>query len=195
MLDAQEMLFTITDLKQYIYCPRIFYYHACLPNIRPITYKMQAGIDTHESERRRALRRSFTMYEEPAGKRYFAVNVQSAELGLSGQIDEVVETEQGELMPVDYKLARQVGHHFKVQLAAYAMLLETANQTKVKAGFLYLLLSRKTIRVPVTSKLREEVVSALAMMRMIVGTEVMPEPTQWRQRCSDCEFRRFCNDV
>ena len=102
MLDAEELLFTITDLKQYIYCPRIFYYHACLPNIRPVTYKMKAGIDAHEDERKRALRRSFTMYDLPSGKRHFDVSVQSTALNLSGEIDEVVETDAGELIPVDY---------------------------------------------------------------------------------------------
>lgn len=195
MLDTQETLFTTTDLKQYIYCPRIFYYHACLPTIRPVTYKMQAGIDAHENERKRALRRSLEMYDEPSGKRHFDVNVYSAELGLSGQIDEVVETDAGEFIPVDYKLARQAGYHFKVQLTAYALLLEAAYHTRVKYGFLYLLLSRKTLRVSITPKLREEVSQALAAMQAISETEAMPLPTEWRQHCPDCEFRRFCNDV
>jgi CRISPR-associated exonuclease Cas4 len=195
MLDSSEILFTITDLKQFVYCPRILYYHACLPNIRPVTYKMQAGIDSHESERKRALRRSLTMYDELSGTRHFDVAVQSVELGLSGQIDEVVETDDGKLIPVDYKLARKAGHHFKVQLAAYAMLLEATFESQVKFGFLYLLLSRKTERVSITPKLRSEIMQALDTMHQIVDTETMPVPTQWRQRCSDCEFRRFCNDV
>jgi len=195
MLDSQELLFTITDLKQYIYCPRIFYYHACLPTIRPVTYKMQSGIDAHDDERKRALRRSLAMYDEPSGKRHFDVSVQSAELGLSGKIDEIVETGAGEFMPVDYKLARKAGYHFKVQLTAYAMLLEASYQIRVKSGFLYLLLSRKTLRVPITPKLRTEVGQALDSMHAIAETETMPTPTVWRQRCPDCEFRRFCNDV
>ena len=195
MLDTQETLFTITDLKQYIYCPRIFYYHACLPDIRPVTYKMQSGIDAHDDERKRALRRSLAMYDEPLGQRRFDVSALSAELGLSGRLDEIVETDDGKLIPVDYKLARKAGYHFKVQLAAYAMLLEATYRTSVKSGFLYLLLSRKTLRVPITAKLRTEVRQALSDMRAIAETEAMPMPTDWRQRCSDCEFRRFCNDV
>lgn len=195
MSDAQEILFTITDLKQYIYCPRIFYYHACLPGIRPVTYKMQAGIEAHEHERKRAFRRSLAMYGELVAKRYFDVSVQSTELGLAGEIDEVVETNDGESIPVDYKLARKAGYHFKVQLAAYAMLLEATYPTQVKVGYLYLLLSRKTERVSITSKLRTEVRQALQIMRGVAKTETIPVPTPWRQRCVDCEFRRFCNDV
>jgi CRISPR-associated exonuclease Cas4 len=106
-----------------------------------------------------------------------------------------VETEEGKLIPIDYKLARKAGYHFKVQLAAYAMLLEAIYQTPVKSGFLYLLLSRKAMLVPISQKLRTEVRQALGDMRTIAKTEAMPLPTDWRQRCSDCEFRRFCNDV
>jgi CRISPR-associated exonuclease Cas4 len=29
----------------------------------------------------------------------------------------------------------------------------------------------------------------------MIAREAMPEPTPWRERCKECEFRRFCNDV
>lgn len=194
MIDADTLLFTITDLKQYIYCPRIFYYHACLPRIRPVTYKMKAGIEAHEDERRKAARRSLSMYDSLSGTRRFDVSVQSTTLGLTGQIDEVVETET-ELIPVDYKQARKDGYHFKLQLTAYAMLLEETTHKPTKRGFLYLILTRKAVEVPITAKLRREVKRALVEMRLIAEREAMPPPTDWRQRCADCEFRRFCNDV
>jgi CRISPR-associated exonuclease Cas4 len=194
MLDNDTLLFTITDLKQYIYCPRIFYYHSCLPDIRPTTYKMWAGIEAHEDERKRSARRSFHLFGEHNGERYFDVAVQSTALHLSGQIDEVVKTDK-EWIPLDYKLARQAGFHFKVQLAAYAMLLEATFQCQVRRGFLYLIPSKQAVEVPMTAKLRKQVQQAVLSMRSIADQEQMPDPTDWRQRCLDCEFRRFCNDV
>jgi CRISPR-associated exonuclease Cas4 len=192
--DTDTDLFTITDLKQYIYCARIFYYHACLPRVRPTTYKMQAGIDAHEDERKRAARRLLTMYQTVEGIRHFDVAVQSVRLGLTGILDEVVET-SSELIPVDYKNARKDGYHFKVQLAAYAMLLEETQEREITRGFLYLMPARKTVVVAITSKLQREVRRALAVMHQIARSEIMPPPTEWRQRCVDCEFRRICNDV
>src|SRR5690554_6194665 len=100
MIDADTRLFTITDLKQYIYCPRIFYYHACLTRIRPVTYKMRAGMTAHESERAKAARRSFHMVGAQTGDRQFDVAVIDKSLGLTGQIDEVVMT-ASECIPVD----------------------------------------------------------------------------------------------
>lgn len=194
MIDSDTLLFTITDLKQYIYCPRIFYYHACLPRIRPVTYKMQVGIAAHETERTKAARRSFYMVQAVSGERQFDVPVIDLDLGLTGQIDEVVQTAD-EWIPVDYKLARKDGHHFKIQLAAYAMMLANTIQVPVERGYLYLIPARKAIEIRITEKLRREVRQALAEMRRIFEREQMPPATEWRRRCLDCEFRRFCNDV
>jgi CRISPR-associated exonuclease Cas4 len=194
MLDETRWLFTVTDLKQYMYCPRILYYQTCLPTIRPTTYKMQAGVEAHADERQRASRRSTQWYGLPEGKRLFDVWVQSTTLGLSGQIDEVVQT-PSEVVPVDYKMAQRVGQHYKTQLAAYAMMLEEAYQTQVQRGIIYLIPTRKANEIAITRALRQQVQATLATMRAIAERETMPEPTEWRQRCTDCEFRRFCNDV
>ncbi len=194
MIDDECGLFTITDLKQYIYCPRIFYYHACLPDIRPVTYKMAAGIAAHEDEPKKAARRSLDRFGGPEGRREFEVVVASAELSLTGKLDEVIDTGT-ELIPVDYKLARKAGFHFRVQLAAYALLLEDSRATSIRRGFLYLIPVRQMVEVPLTPKLRRHVHNALKSMHEITQTERMPPPVDWRQRCADCEFRRFCNDV
>lgn len=192
MLDNADDLFTVTDLKQYQYCPRIFYYHACLPAIRPTTFKMEMGIQVHQGEPKRAVRR--TPGDESILERWFDVPVQSTTLGLSGQIDEVIQTPTG-WFPIDYKLAKKVGTHFKLQVAAYAMLLEEQIQQPVKKAMIYLIPLRRTEQISITPKLRQEVQNALATMQRIAERETMPPLTEWQQRCFDCEFRRFCNDV
>ena len=98
-------------------------------------------------------------------------------------------------MPVDYKMARKVGKHFQVQIAAYAMLLEETYHAEVKHGFVYLIPARKAVKIPITPKLRQQVRKALVKMQTVARQERMPAPTDWRQRCPDCEFRRLCNDV
>jgi CRISPR-associated exonuclease Cas4 len=197
MPDGNEALFRVTDLKQYQYCPRIIYYHACLPDVRPTTYKMQAGIDAHEREKRKAARRVLESFSAIEGLRHFDVTIVSERLGLSSQIDEVIEVLKPErrLIPIDYKLSRTPGDHFKVQLTAYALLLEDAWHLPVTLGYLYLIPLRKRVEVPISRSLRNSVKTALTTMHRIVRDETMPLPTQWRQRCTGCEFRRFCNDV
>jgi len=194
MPDGDDGLFTVTDLKQYQYCARILYYHACLPDVRPVTRKMELGIRRHETESRRAIRRTMRIEGIEEARRVFDVAVQSQKLGLSGQIDEIIFFAD-HLIPVDYKLAKKVGAHFRLQIAAYAMLAEEQFGLKVRQGICYLIHSRDAVEIPITHRLRNNVVEAVEQMRRIVDKESMPEPTKQPRACMDCEFRRFCNDV
>lgn len=188
-------LFTVTDLKQFTYCSRVVFYEQCLPRVRPRTYKMDAGRDTHDVEAKRAARRNLSQYGEVAGERYFDVVLTSAHLGLTGIVDEVVRTADGTWFPVDYKLAKQASPHYRVQLTAYALMLEEAESVAVEKGFIYLIPLRKMVAVPITAQLRERVLTLLTHMREMVIHELMPAPAVNPNYCASCEFRRFCNDV
>lgn len=195
MLDDNEKIaFTVNDLKQYLYCRRIVYYQVCLPHVRPVTFKMEAGMRRHEDEQKRSMRRTMHLPEIENAQRLFDVPVQSMELGLSGQIDELLVFPDA-IIPVDYKLAKRASIHYKVQLTAYAMMAEAIYQLPAKTGILYLIQNRDAVRVNIGKSLRDRVLSAIAEMANIMDNEYMPAPTEARQCCIDCEFRRFCNDV
>ena len=191
----------VTDLKQYAYCPRIVYYRYCLPDVRPITYKMQAGIAEQQGAVEREERRSLRPYGLTTGERFFDVWLAEEELGVRGRVDMVVATPSrsapdAELIPVDYKLSeRAPGRHFKLQLALYAELLEANWQLPVRRGFIYLIPLRQAVSVPITPALRRQARAQLDAIRAMVLREAMPEPPASRRPCVSCEFRRFCNDV
>ena len=192
-------LLKVTDLKQYAYCRRIPYYDYCLAGVRPTTYKMEAGIRAQEGAEGRERRRSLRTYGLTEGKRHFNVSVASQRLGVSGQVDLVIEhTVNGtsRLIPVDYKLSRRApGRHFKLQLACYALLLEEVWQLPVEDGYLYLIPARRAVRVPIVTRLRNDVRRQLVEIRALIQAERMPPAPKQRGQCVDCEFRRFCNDV
>lgn len=193
--DTLTMPFVVTDLKQWVYCPRILYYHHCLPDVRPVTYKMKAGVEAGRAEEGREERRSLRAYGLASGEREFNVPVQSAQLGLRGEVDMVITTPEGEVIPVDYKLSRVAGQHFKLQLAAYALMLEEMRGVAVRRGFLYYIPLRRAEAVPINDRLRRQLAAALAAMREMLEREKMPAPTPQLRKCVACEFRRFCNDV
>lgn len=194
MPDGDRTLFTVTDLKQYDYCPRILYYHRCLPDIRPTTTKMEVAIRRHEDEPKHALRRTMHLEGLENAQRAFDVPLISTSLGLSGQVDELI-LHEGTMIPVDYKLARREQPHFKLQLAAYAIMAEEHYQTRIAFGLLYLIQARKTVRVAFASQLRQRVIESLSQMRFVVDAESIPPPPNSIRPCLECEFRRFCNDV
>lgn len=198
MLDVEEkLIFTVTDLRQYTYCPRIVYYTYCLPLIRPTTYKMEAGIAAHERAGKKARRRTLSAYGLKKGKRHFDIWLKSPILGLSGRVDMVIEAEEGrELIPVEYKQTRRrIGRHVRLQLAAYGMMLEEAWGGEARRAFVYSLLKRKAQGIQLTEQLRAEVRGVMATMREMVKREAMPDPPRSRRGCVNCEFRRFCNDT
>ncbi len=194
MLDDSQLL-TVTDLKQYAYCPRVVYYERCLPHIRPRTYMMDAGKDAHEHEQDRAARRTITRYDTAEGERRFNVPLVSRPLGLRGLLDEVVFTPDGKAIPVDYKLATSAGNNHRIQLAAYALLLEADSLYRVEYGYLYLIPTRKLVKVMITPKLRDVTQTMLHQAQTMIALEQMPPPVDRVGQCAACEFRRFCNDV
>ncbi len=199
----ERTVFTVTDLKQYAYCPRVVFYTYCLPLVRPTTGKMEEGRLAHEEARDRERRRTLRIYGLEEAQRHFDVHVASEELGLSGRIDLVLEvTVPGgasggrEWIPVDYKqTGRRAGPHVRRQLAAYGMMLEETWGGGVRRGFVYSLLTRRVEEIPLTPSLRREVRETVAAMREMVERERMPDPPSSHKPCVNCEFRRFCNDV
>jgi len=186
----------VTDLKQWAYCPRVFYYQQCLPKVRPITYKMRAGVEAGQAEADREERRSLNVYGLASGVREFGVPVRSARLGLRGEVDLVITVpETGEVIVVDYKLSTIPGAHLQLQLAAYAEMIGEMRGVTVRRGFLYSIPERRAEEIPINRRLRAGVQSAVDDMRRIVDREQMPVPTSHLRKCVSCEFRRFCNDV
>ena len=193
--DDMELSFTVTDLKQFDYCPRVVYFEQCLPHLRPRTHKMDMGRVAHERERALAARRTTHKYGVPEGERQFDVRLLAPELRLHGLIDEVVTASSGETFPVDYKVSKKVSPNHRIQVAAYGMMLEEVNGQKVDRGFIYLIPLRKAVEISIDAAVRSRVAGLLRGLFETVVNERMPEPTVKRNRCSSCEFHRFCNDV
>lgn len=195
--ETQGFFFRVSDLKQYIYCPRVAYYQIVLPAVRPITYNMESGQMQHLIAEDREKRRSLRTYGLSTGERSFNIPIQSQSLGLSGELDMLIETET-EYIPVDYKDSEKVGPHFKLQLMAYGRLLEVAGIAtgkSVRRGFIYLIPLRKAVEVPFTKSMRQKLDRAVDEIRDMAEKETIPPPSPSKRKCLDCEFRRFCNDV
>lgn len=193
-----EPIFRVTDLKQWVYCPRILYYHYCLPDVRPTTYKMKAGVKAGRKEEDRSKRRSLRLYGIQEGRKAYDHRLSSPSLGLRGKVDMVIwrwNEEDTEVIPVDYKLSRRLGKHFKLQIVAYGAMLEEEECIPSCRGFLYSIPKREVLEVPFTAKLKNELQESLDLMKTMHRSERIPAPTPHRKKCVNCEFRRYCNDT
>lgn len=189
-----KLVVTVTDLKNWVYCPRVPFYTTFLPQ-RPTTFKMDAGGAQHEHMADLEERRSLRAYGLTEGERIFHVRLFSERLGVSGLLDMVVVTSH-EALPVEYKnTSGSVGLNHRYQLTLYGLLVEEHWQRSVQRGFVYLIPRKRAQEVVFTSELRQEVRQALAELRGALDSEIKPAPTTVRARCVDCEFRRYCPDI
>ena len=192
---SEPWMLQAVDLKQWTYCPRIVYYAYFMPSIRPETYLMIEGKLAHEEEELREVRRSLRRYGLDKARRHLRVEVQDAELGVSGRIDLVLQL-TGEIIPVEYKLdTNRFQQHHRVQLAVYALLLEANGWTPIRRGFLYSIRTKRAEEVRMTRRLLSQARTMISEVRDMITSEHMPDPPRSRGKCVNCEFRRFCNDV
>ena len=190
-----KLMLQVNDLKQYEYCPRVVFYQYVMPVERKATFKMEHGRSAEdrldELERRRGMRR----YGLPDGRRHFHVWLTSNSLGLSGKLDLLIESSTG-WYPVDFKeTTGAVRSNHLVQLCGYAFLVEETYGGSVPQGFIYLIPGDRVEPVALTDQLRADTLNALDWIREMVRLQSVPEPTEIRARCTDCEYRNYCGDV
>jgi len=202
---------TVTDIKQYFFCPRVIYFTYCMTLIRPTTTKMEFGKQSHKREEGLQKRRSLVKYQLIKGERRFNLRLRSERLGLVGALDMAIFTRR-EAIPVEFKMsARGLSLNHKYQLAAYAMLLEDELFARgkprvicrgplkprryVRRGFIHYIPNRRVYEIEITPNMREHIKRVLGEIRQMIATESMPEANRRKNRCRDCEFARFCADI
>ncbi|MHB9091231.1 MAG: CRISPR-associated protein Cas4 [Chloroflexota bacterium] len=174
-----------SDLRQYVYCPRVIYYRYCLAVRPPPTYKMTEGKLQHERTEALERRRTLRAYGLADGERVFAVHLLSERLGIAGTMDMVI-LRRHEVIPVEFKhaearalpprpdgaeeVATVVGGlavplHHKYQLAAYALLAEERWQVPARRCFVYFVAARRAAEVAITPGVRRHTRRLLGEMR------------------------------
>lgn len=193
----QMLKLKVTDIKQYLYCPRIIYFTYVCPVRKKVTRKMQYGQEAHLELDRLEKRRTFRRYQFQHGERKFHTALYSPRLGLEGKLDMHIVA-GGEIFPVEFKHSAQVPSlNHKYQLIAYAMLLEDAYNQPVRYGFIYSDYTGggKVIPVAITPNARVFVKETLAKIRLLAAKELMPGKARAPGKCNDCEYGNFCGDV
>ena len=184
----------VSDVRQWVYCPRVVYWTAVSGGPRPVTHKMTFGAEAHNAVDLLERRRLLVRYGLEQASRRFHVRLYSSSLGLSGTVDMCLDTAK-ESSPVEFKdtLGGAQPNHL-AQLGAYALLLEESTGRPVNRGFLVCIPRRKVKSVPLGAPLKARIREILNDIRVSIETEMPPAPTAQSGKCRDCEFLRFCGD-
>lgn len=188
------MLLKVSDIKQYLYCPRITYFTYVLPVEKKTTTKMAIGKEEHVTVARKETRRRLRSYGLEEATRHFNVWLRSERLGLEGVLDMYLEAARGSF-PVDFKNSYRPQLNHKYQLTGYCLLLEDCLNRPVRGGFIYLIPRKEARYLDITPEARLYTKRLLGAIRHLVAAERFPPLTRRSGRCTDCEYRNFCGDV
>lgn len=191
------MQLRISDIKQFIYCPRKVYYTYVEPVPWKETFKMQYGRKQHDELCKKEKRRSLQIYGLKEGKRYFGYNVHSDKYNISGKLDILIDSEDisgQRYFPVECKdTDSQIHNSTKYQLIAYALAMEEQLGSPVNQGYIYIIPEEKVYTIYITDEERNYVTKVLSSIRNIIENEHYPNPRS-KKRCLACEYIRYCND-
>jgi CRISPR-associated exonuclease Cas4 len=189
------MMLRVTDLKQWAYCRRIVYYQHRMAGVGKQTYKMGEGKAAQEMIEQLEMRRTLHEYGLEGAVRRFGVWLQNLDLGLAGKLDLLLEMAT-EAAIVEFKLTSgEVGRNHRLQIGGYSLLVEAEIGKAVKFGFVYRIPDGRVFTVPIDECLRREVRRAMDDIREVVSLGCLPEPTEVRKRCEECEYANYCGDV
>jgi CRISPR-associated exonuclease Cas4 len=188
-------LLAVTELRQWVYCPRVVYYHQVMPGAGQSTYKMKEGVRAQELIEGLEMRRTLREYGLEGVEREFGVWLEDEVVGLTGKVDLLLRGE-GYGAVVDFKLTSgEVGENHRMQLAGYAVLVEAVLGVPVRMAFLFRIPDSKVFPVAVTEELRRGAAGTVRAIQDMRRTQELPEATAVRARCSECEYANYCADV
>lgn len=168
-------LVNVSDLNQYQYCSRRYWYLHFYDTQGRNYYRID-GKTKHENSSRR-------------GGWTRELYLESEALGLKGKID-VLELD-GELIPIERKRGDQHWYNDELQLAGYCLLLEEQLDEPVYEGAIYLYDTDQRMHVTITEQHKTDIRERIDAMRSMTVDDV-PPLTDNPNKCEKCSTREYC---
>ncbi len=185
----------VSDLRQWVYCPRVVWWTHVSPVGKVESFKMRQGLLKERRLQKLQRRRTLRAFGLGRGHVESNVSLASPALGLSGRLDLLIHW-AGMHYPGEIKFTRGPARlNHRIQLAGYAMLVEEAFGVPVPHGYVVRLPDDTVDRVPIDEPLRELTLRTMQAIRDVLREERMPPANPILARCTDCEYRLFCGDI
>lgn len=200
VLDVAENFVSVTDIKQYIYCPRIVYFDRVLHATPVFGSQQEDSKEQHEDYVAKELRRKEAVYYSPefvGAEKFMFVSLSSSLYGLQGNVDCIIKTAKAEHIPVEYKNMNsdkgKVCMQHKYQLVGYALLIEDNFDTVVKRAFVDYIPEGLILQFEITPTMKIFVKRVLGHIRRIIKDEELPPIRVAKYKCAGgCGHKQIC---
>lgn len=181
-----DSLLSVGSLHALVYCERLFYLEE-VERIRVADAAVFAGRRLHEE-----------VGAEADGE-FKKLSFASVDLGIRGTVD-VLRHRDGTLIPYEHKRGRSAGKNGqreawqtdRIQVGAYAMLVEEASGRDVPVARIRYHADKVTVSVAVDESLRAEVRTTIARARALRETIQRPPVTTNERLCIRCSLAPVC---
>lgn len=183
MNDTDDYI-SIASLNQYSYCPHRCWRMFCAGEFADNQYTIE-GTSLHD--------RVHTLSEINRDETWQvrAIWLKSERYKLIGKSD-LIEAENGELYPVEYKRGRKgEWDNDELQVCAQALCLEEMTGKSIATGYVYYAQSHQRQKVEISQELRQEAVVTISAIQALIQTGKMP-PAIYGKRCQGCSLYSQC---
>ncbi len=198
--DVAESFISVTDVKHYVYCPRLVYFDRVLHATPVFGSQQEEGKESHEEYVTRELRRKDAIYYSSdlvGAEKLLFTSLSSDRLELQGNVDLIIRTAKREFIPVEYKnMNSEKGKlcmDHKYQLVAYALLIEENFETMIKRGFVNYIPEALILEFEITPTMKSHVKRVIGHIKRIIQTEELPPIRVANYKCQGgCGHKQTC---
>lgn len=190
-----QTIWSASDIRQFVYCPRVIYFRYVMPLHFRQTYSMIKGTETEELQLLLTKRRSFQRWGLAQAELVCHPYWKSESLRLAG-IPDAVLLAKNRVGVLEFKESPHgLTLGTELQLAVYTILAEELYPQRDVLALFHNPWTGRTTLVNVNESLKNQVLAIRNSLDELVLGERLPEPTRQKGKCVDCEYRRSCSDV
>lgn len=196
MPSDSETIITISDVLEYLFCPRFIYYMHCLdiPQHEEKRFKVMKGREVHEEKlitNPEYLRKKLGVIRKERN-----VFIASKQHHIKGIVDEVLFLDDETAAPFEYKFAEfkdTIFQTYKYQLVLHAIMIRENYHIDVKRGFICF--TRSNNRIEELMFTNEEFQRGLEIVDEIleiIDKGFYPNKGKYKNKCIDCCYATIC---
>ncbi len=191
-----ETIIRISDVLEYLFCPRFIYYMYCLdiPQHEEKRFKVIKGREVHET--RKLTNREYVRKKLNCIRKESDVFIASKKNHIKGIVDEVLFLEDGTAAPLEYKFAEykdKVFKTYKFQLVLQALLIKENYNIEVNRAYLCFTRSNSLVKeMEITSTDFKKAEKIIEEILDIVQKGLYPKTSRSSRKCVDCCYRNIC---
>jgi CRISPR-associated exonuclease Cas4 len=191
-----ETIIRISDVLEYLFCPRFIYYMYCLdiPQHEEKRFKVIKGREVHET--RKLTNRDYVRTKLNCIRKESDIFIASKKHHIKGIVDEVLFLDDGTAAPLEYKFAEykdQIFKTYKFQLVLQSLLIRENYNIEVNRAYLCFTRSNSLVKeIEITNSDFKKAEKIIEEIVDIVQKGLYPKTSKPSRKCVDCCYRNIC---